>query len=260
MIHPTAIVHPQAQLGADVEIGPYVCIEGPAVIGEGCSIQSHAVLTGAVRMGKNNRVGYGAVIGAWPQDLSFDPNTHSEVAIGDGNTIREYCTIHRASSEGGVTRVGNDNFLMAGAHLGHDVRLGSQIIIANNALLGGHVEVQDRVFIGGGCVFHQFIRVGRLAILQGNSGFSKDVPPFTIGANINTVVGLNVVGMRRAGLKLEQREEVKRAFKLLYKSGLNTAQALAQASEQQWLPEGREFFRFVEGATKRGICGLLEST
>jgi UDP-N-acetylglucosamine acyltransferase len=258
-VHPTAILHPDAQIADDVEIGPFVCIEGSAIIGAGCVIQAHAVLSGNVSLGKNNHIGYGAIIGAWPQDLSFKPERNSGVVIGDNNTIRELCTIHRATGEGNATRVGNDCFLMAGAHLAHEVRLGNNVIIANNALLGGHVQIEDRVFIGGGCVFHQFVRVGKLAICQGLSAFSKDIPPFTLAAERNTVAGLNVVGMRRAGFKTEQRQEVKDAFKLLYKSGLNTAQALEKSRECEWSEPGRAFFDFVAQAKKRGICDLLET-
>lgn len=258
-IHPTAIIHPSARLAEDVEIGPYVCIEGAATIGPGCVIESHAVLSGNVTLGKNNRIGHGAIIGAWPQDLSFDPARSSGVVIGDGNTIRELCTIHRATAEGGATRIGDHNFLMAGAHLAHEVTIGNHNIIANNALLGGHVRLADRVFIGGGCVFHQFMRIGRLAICQGMSGFGKDIPPFTLAAERNTVAGLNVIGLRRAGFNAAQRNEIKEAFNLLYKSGLNTAQALAAAREREWGENAREFFDFVAQAKKRGICALVES-
>ena len=258
-IHPTAIIHPDARLADDVEIGPFVCIDGPAIIGAGCVIQAHAILNGHVLLGEKNLVGYGAVIGTPPQDLSFNPNRNSSVVIGNGNVIRELCTIHRATTEGASTQVGDDNFLMAGAHLGHDVRIGNNVIIANNALLGGHVEVQDRVFIGGGSVFHQFIRIGRLAIVQGSSAFSKDIPPCSLAAERNTVAGLNVIGMRRAGFSVAQRQEMKDAFKLLYKSGLNTSQALARACEREWGEEGRAYFAFVAAAKKRGICDLLES-
>lgn len=257
-IHVTAIIHPEADIGADVEIGPHVCIEGPAIIGAGCRIEAHAVITGVVRMGKNNIVGHGAIIGAEPQDLGFQPGTPSEVVIGDSNRIRELCTIHRGAGEG--TRVGDHNYLMAGAHLAHNVAIGSHIVIANNALLGGHVRVEDRVFIGGGCVFHQFVRVGRLALTQGLSAFSKDIPPFTIAAERNTVAGLNVVGLRRAGLGVEQRQEIKDAFKLLYKTGLNTSQALERAGRHRWGPAGEAFFAFVAAAKKRGICDLLETS
>lgn len=258
-IHPTAIIHPDAQIADDAEIGPYVCIEGPAIIGPGCVLLSHAVLSGDVRLGKNNRIGYGTIIGSWPQDLSFKPERRSGVVLGDDNTIREHCTIHRASVEGASTKVGDSCFLMAGAHLGHDTQIGDHVIIANNSLLAGHVRIGDRVFIGGGSVFHQFARVGRLAMVQGISGVGKDVPPFTMAAEINRVAGLNVVGMRRAGFNAAQRQEIKEAFHLLYRSGYNTTQALEKAREREWGEPGREFFDFVAGAKKRGICALLRN-
>jgi UDP-N-acetylglucosamine acyltransferase len=259
-IHPTAIVHPDAKIAGDADIGPYVCIEGPAEIGSRCVIGAHAILAGRVRLGDDNRVGYGAILGAASQHLSFAPDHPGEVVIGNGNTIRELCTIHRSTLEGGATRVGDHNYLMAGAHLGHDVEIAGHVVIANNALLGGHVHVASRVFIGGACVFHQHIRIGRLAIAQGASAFSKDIPPFTLAAERNTVAGLNAVGLRRAGLDVAQRQEIKNAFKLLYKSGMNTAQALAASLELDWGPEAREFFDFVRAAKKRGICDLLETS
>jgi UDP-N-acetylglucosamine acyltransferase len=258
-IHPTAIIHPDAKIAEDVEIGPYVCIEGPAEIGSGCVVQAHAILTGRVRLGNDTRIGHGAILGAASQHLSYPPDHPGEVVIGNSNTIREMCTIHRSTAEGGATRMGNHNYLMAGTHLGHDVELGDRVIIANNALLGGCVRVADGVFIGGGCVFHQHIRVGRLAIAQGASAFSKDIPPFTLAAERNTVAGLNTIGLRRAGLDAGKRQEIKNAFKLLYKSGLNTAQALAAAEELDWGPDAQEFFDFVRAAKKRGICDLLET-
>jgi UDP-N-acetylglucosamine acyltransferase len=259
-IHSTAIIHPEAKIAADAEIGPFVCIEGPAEIGAGCQLQPHVVLTGRVRLGNETRIGYGAIIGAPSQHLSFPPDHPGEVVIGNANVIRELCTIHRSTAEGGATRIGDHNYLMAGSHLGHDVQLGDHVTIANNSLLGGHVQVADRVFIGGGCVFHQHVRIGRLAIAQGASAFSKDIPPFTLAAERNTVAGLNVIGLRRAGLDPARRQEIKNAFKLLYKSGLNTAQALDASAELDWGPNAREFFDFVREAKKRGICDLLETT
>lgn len=258
-IHPTAIIHPDARLAAGVSVGPYAVIEGAAVIGEGCEIQAHAIVGAHVTMGRENVIGYGAVIGGEPQDFAFRPQIRSEVRIGDRNRIREYCTIHRGTAEGSATTVGNDCFLMGGSHLAHNVSLGNKVILANNALLGGHVHVEDGVFIGGGCVFHQHIRVGRLAIAQGASAFSKDIPPFTLAAERNTVAGLNVIGLRRAGLSVEERMEAKEAFKLLYRSGLNIRQALEAASSRKWGNTGKEFFQFVAAAKKRGICGLLRS-
>ena len=252
-IHRTAIISPKAKIAGDVEIGPYVCIEGPAVIGKGCVIQAHAVLSGSVRLGKNNTIGYGAIIGATPQDHAYHPRIKSKVIIGDDNIIREYCTIHRGTIEGSATTVGNHNFLMAGTHLGHNVKVANNVIIANNVLLAGHVEVQDRAFIGGGTACHQFVRIGQIAISQGVNGLTKDVPPFTMVAR-DLIIGLNVVGLRRAGFTPAQRMEIKTAFKLLYRSGLNTTQALERAKEEQWNEVGRIFFEFVAQAKKRGIC------
>jgi len=259
-VHPTAIIDPAAQLGQGVRVGPYAVIEGGARIGDGCTIEAHAVITAHVVMGRDNVVGHGAVIGGDPQDFAFRPEVRSEVRIGDGNRIREHCTIHRGTAEGSVTVLGNRCFLMAGAHLGHNARVGDHVILANNVALGGHVVVEDRAFLGGGCSFHQYIRVGRLAICQGLSGFSKDLPPYTIGVEINGVAGLNMVGMRRAGFTPEQRSEIKEAFALLYRRGLNTAQALAAARERTWGPEATAFFDFVAAAKKRGICGVLRTS
>ena len=258
-IHPTAIIHPSAEIADDAQIGAYVCIEGRAVIGTGCVIQSHAILAGNVRIGKNNMIGYGAVVGAEPQDHAFNSRIKSEVIIGNDNVIREYCTIHRGTAEGSATVVGNHNFLMAGTHLGHNVKIGNRVIIANNVLLAGHVEVQDRAFIGGGTALHQYVRIGQVSISQGVSALAKDVPPFTIVADRSYVVGLNVVGLRRAGIAPESRSEIKEAFKLLYKSGLNTTQALEKAQERKWNKEGRIFFDFVAAAKTRGICDIRES-
>lgn len=255
-IHPTALINSAARIADDVEIGPYVCIDGAAVIGPGCSIQAHAIIAGAVRIGTGNSIGYGAVIGAEPQDHSFHPDIKSEVIIGDDNRIREYCTIHRGTTEGSATTVGNHNFFMAGTHLAHNTKVGNHVILANSVLLACYVEVQDRVFIGGGTAFHPYVRIGQVAIAQGNSGFSKDIPPFTIAAMRNCIIGLNVIGLRRAGYTADQRKEIKDAFKLLYKSGLNTTQALERAENHDWNAEGRAFFDFVASAKRRGICDV----
>jgi UDP-N-acetylglucosamine acyltransferase len=257
MLHPTAIIHPDAQLGAGVTVGPYAVIEGAATIGDGCTIQAHAIIGAHVRMGRGNTIGYGAIVGGDPQDYAFRSETRSELVIGDDNRIREYVTIHRGTAEGSATIVGDRCFLMAGAHLAHNVRLGSDVILANNALLAGHVVVEDRVFVGGGCVFHQNMRIGRLAMCQGLSGFGKDIPPYTIAGRINGIAGLNVVGMRRAGLDAAARAEIKAAFALLYRSGLNVSQALAASAERAWGTAARAFWDFVAAAKKRGLCDFL---
>jgi UDP-N-acetylglucosamine acyltransferase len=249
-IHPTAIVDGAAQIGTDVEIGPYSLIGAGAEIGDKCIIQAHAVIEGSVKMGAGNFVGYGAIIGATPQDLGFNVETKSSVEIGTGNTIREYCTIHRGSTEGSATVIGDNNFLMVGNHLGHDCRLGNGVVMANDCLLAGYVRIDDRAFIGGGSRFHQGIRMGRLVMAEGR--FTQNLPPF-LGAAKNEVYGMNIIGMRRAGFSASERDEVKRAFKLLYRSGLNTKQALEKAAETDFGPVGREFFEFVANAGKRGI-------
>lgn len=256
-VHSTAIIHPDAHLGEGVVVGAGVVIDGPARIGERTVLQAHVIVSGRVTIGVDCVIGYGAVIGGEPQDLAFRPETVSEVRIGDRNRIREYCTIHRGTAEGSATVVGDDCYLMAGAHLAHNVALGRRVILANNALLGGHVVVGDGVFIGGGCVFHQHVKVGRMAITQGLSAFSKNVPPFAMAAERNGVSGLNAVGLKRAGLSTESRANLRAAFRLLYRSGLNTTQALERARRETWSAEAEEFFAFVASCGKRGICDYI---
>lgn len=255
-IHPTALVDPDAQIGAEVEIGPFSVIRPQAVIGDRTIVQSHVVIEGDVAIGAGNLIGHGVIIGGAPQDLSFSPDRKTKVEIGNDNVIREYCTIHRGSPEGSVTKIGDKNFLMAGAHVGHNCEIGNDVIIANNCLLAGHVRVDDGAFLGGGSTFHQHMHVGRLVMVQGSSAFGKDLPPFVIAAERNYVVGLNVVGLRRACFSVRDRDELKAAFKLLYTSGLNISQALEKAETMNFGAPAREFFEFVADAKKRGICPL----
>lgn len=258
-IHPTAMVDPGAQIGDNVEVGPFSVVGSGAVIGEGTILQSHVVIEGHVTIGVRNFIGHGAIIGGAPQDLSFSTERKTRVEIGSDNVIREYCTIHRGTADGSATKIGDKNFLMAGAHVGHNCEIGCNVIIANNCLLGGYVRVDDGAFLGGGCVFHQFMHVGRLVIAQGGSAFSKDIPPFLIAAERNCVFGVNVIGLRRTGVSAQDRDEIKTAFKLLYLSGLNVSQALEKAASMQFRPLAREFFDFVAGAKQRGICPLKRS-
>jgi UDP-N-acetylglucosamine acyltransferase len=255
-IHPTAIVDEKARLGAEVEIGAFSIVGAEAVLGDKCVIQSHVVIEGPVQMGADNFIGHGSVIGSAPQDLSFQPQTRSRIEIGQANVIREHCTIHRGASEGSVTVLGDGNFLMVGAHVGHDCSIGNGVVIVNNCLLAGHVRIDDRAFIGGGSRFHQGIRIGRIVMAEGR--FTKNLPPFLIAAK-NQVFGVNILGLRRAGLSPAERDEIKKAFKLLYKSGLNTKQALEKAADTEFGPVGREFFQFVADAGKRGIVSYNPS-
>jgi UDP-N-acetylglucosamine acyltransferase len=257
MIHQTAVIDSGARIGANVQIGPNSVIGGAVIIGDDCVIGANVVIEGEVSIGRSNRIGHGAIIGGEPQDVTFSPATRSRVEIGERNIIREQSTIHGGTMADSATKIGDENFLMVNAHVGHNCVVGNKVIIANNCLLGGYVSVADGAFLGGGCVFHQFMRVGRLAIAQGASAFSKDIPPFLIAAERNYVFGLNTVGLRRAGFSSAQRDEIKRAFKLLYLSGLNTRQALEKSKETEWTELGRQFFRFVsEAIAKRGICPL----
>ena len=259
-IHPTALVDPDAQIGVDVEIGPFSVVGPQALIGNKSIVHSHVVIEGNVVIGTGNFIGQGAIIGTAPQDLSFSPERKTKVEIGNGNVIREYCTIHRGSPEGSVTKIGDKNFLMAGAHLGHNCEIGNNVIIANNCLLAGHVRVDDAAFLGGGSTFHQHMHVGRLVMVQGSSAFGKDLPPFVIAAERNSVFGVNMIGLRRAGFSAQDRDEIRTAFKLVYLSGLNISQALEKAATMNLGAAAREFLDFIANAKKRGICPLQRGT
>jgi UDP-N-acetylglucosamine acyltransferase len=252
-IHPTALVSPSARLAEDVEVGPYAIIGGDATMGAGCVVQAYAVIEGRVTMGTGNFVGYGAVIGAAPQDFAHHAEISSEVRIGDNNRIREYVTIHRGTKEGSATTVGNGCFLMVGTHLGHNVTIADNVIITNNCLLAGYVDVGEAAVLGGGSVFHQFLRIGRRAMVAGSSSFNKDIPPFVTANFRNLLVGINVIGLRRGGVDAKTRMEIKRAFKLVYRSGLRVREALEEAGKTEWGLETREFFEFIR-SSKRGTC------
>ena len=204
MIHPTAIIGSGAKIGANVEIGPHTLIGNGVTIGNDTIIGANAVIEAEVTLGRGNRIGHGTMIGGAPQDVSFMEKTRSRVEIGDRNLIREYCTIHRGTTEGSATKIGDENFLMVGAHVGHNCVVGNKVIIANNVLLGGYVSIDDQAFLGGGTTFHQNVRVGRLVIVQGSSAFGKDLPPFTVARGHNGMCGLNAIGLRRAGFSSEQ--------------------------------------------------------
>jgi UDP-N-acetylglucosamine acyltransferase len=259
-IHPTAIVDEGAKIGVGVEIGPFSIVGPQAVLGEKTILQSHVVIEGEVTIGSGNLIGHGALIGAPPQDVSFTPERKTKVEIGNNNVIREYCTIHRGTADGSSTKIGDKNFLMTGAHIGHNCEIGNNVVIANNCLLAGFVRVDDGAFLGGGSTFHQFMHIGRLVMVQGSSAFGKDLPPFVIAAERNSVFGVNVVGLRRAGFGAKERDEIKAAFKLVYMSGLNISQALEKASTMKLGAPAREFVEFVANAKKRGICPLKPGT
>jgi UDP-N-acetylglucosamine acyltransferase len=255
-IHPTAIVHKNAELGANVSIGPYAVIDDKVQIADGVTIGPHVVVHKYVSLGQNCVIHAHAVIGDLPQDLVYQ-DCVSYVKVGAGVVIREGATIHRGTKPNTATEVGSDCYLMAYSHLAHNVRLGNNVVVCNGALLAGYVEVGDRAFISGNCVIHQFTRIGRIAMLGGNCGISKDILPFCTTKSVtpNCVLGLNVVGMRRAGINAADRLKIKSAFTTLYKSGLNISQAVARLKNEDNSPYAREYAEFIE-SSKRGICGF----
>lgn len=259
-IHPSAIVSERAILAEDVTIGPFTIIDAGVEIGEGSVIGAHVWITGNAKLGRNNTVGYGSIIGAEPQDVSFAQDTYSDVQIGDDNKIREYVTIHRSTSEGGSTKVGDSNFLMTGVHLAHDVQMGSHNGLANNVLIAGHVKLADHVFLGGGSAFHQFIHIGQYAIVQGNAVVSRDVPPYCMAHGRNELAGLNVIGLRRGGFTPKERSDIKRAYQLLFRSGGNMAESLAEADKTEWTDVAKLLLHSARHASRKGIMSRSTST
>ncbi|HLF84727.1 MAG TPA: acyl-ACP--UDP-N-acetylglucosamine O-acyltransferase [Blastocatellia bacterium] len=226
-IHPTAIINPGARLGAGVTIGPYAVIEEDTHIGEGSDIRTHAVIKRFTTLGPANTVHEGAVLGGEPQDLAF-VDCRSYLRIGANNRIREGVTMHRGTHPESETTVGSNCFLMANAHVAHNCRLGDGVIIANNVALAGHVDIQDQAFISGGVVVHQFCRIGRLAMIGGNSKIVQDCLPFVITDGVpGRAHGLNTVGLRRAGFRSGALQNLKEAYRVLLRSGLSLKDALA---------------------------------
>jgi UDP-N-acetylglucosamine acyltransferase len=225
-IHPSAIVHSSAEIGLGVSIGPF-CVIGPdVIISDGTTVDSHAVIEQWTTVGRNCQIGCGTVLGGTPQDHKFQ-GERSYLIIGDNNIIREYNTIHRGSGEETVTRIGNDNMLMAYCHVGHNCELRDNIVMANMVGISGHVLIEDRVVFGGMVGVHQYIRIGRLAMIGGYSKVVQDIPPFMLADGRPTrVYDLNVIGLRRAGVPPRVRAGLKQAYKLLYRSNLNSTQAI----------------------------------
>jgi UDP-N-acetylglucosamine acyltransferase len=256
-IHPTAVIESGAELGVGVEAGPFAYVQSGARVGDRCRLGPHVCVYRGVTLGTECQVHAGAVLGDAPQDLAYK-NEESFAVIGERCIIREGVTIHRGTKAGTATTIGQECFLMGFSHFAHNVALGNRVIVANGALLAGYVEVGDQTFISGNAGIHQFVRIGRLAMIGGAGGISKDVPPFctTVSVALNSIAGLNSIGLRRAGFTPADRLAVKQAFQRVYRSGLNVSQALASL-KKDGPPEGpvREFCDFIE-RSKRGICAL----
>lgn len=253
-IHPTAIVHPDAKLGAGVEVGPYSIIEGTVQIGEGTKIDSHVVIKGYTVIGRENEIFTGAVIGSLTQDKKYKGDV-TYLKIGDRNKIREYVTINPGTGAGTETVIGNDNLLMAYAHIAHDCILGNNVTLANNGTLAGHVIVEDRAIVGGLSAVHQFVRIGYLCIVGGCSKVVQDIPPFMmVDGHPAKAYGLNSIGMDRAKIAKADKLNLKKAFKILFRSKLSFSSAKARIKKE--VPKCPSVDILLEFLLKseRGIC------
>ena len=251
MIHPTAIISPKAKLDSSVQVGPYAIIDDGVELGAGCVVGPHVYLTGLLTVGVNNHFHAGCVIGDAPQDLKYD-GTPTRVRIGDNNVFREHVTIHRATKPDGETIVGSNNLLMANVHVGHNSHVHDHVILANGVLLAGHVTIFDRAFLSGNAAVHQFVRVGTLAMMQGLSGVTQDLPPFAVSRAMNEMCGLNIVGMRRAGINAADRLEVKRLYRELFRSGKNLRTAVTEAQGKFVGDASKTMLTFI-AESKRGV-------
>lgn len=253
-IHPTAIVAPEAQLADGVEIGPYSIIGENVRIGAGTVVGPHVLVEGWTTIGDGCGVGMGTVIGSLPQDDKYHGEP-TQVIIGNCTKLREYVTIHRATGEGHATRVGNNCQIMAYSHLAHNCEVGNSVSIANYGGMSGHTIIEDNAVIGGMVGSHQFVRVGKMAMVSGFSKISVDIPPFALAdGKPARVISLNVRGLRRAGLDAADRMCLAKAYKLLYRSGLNLTQALEQLVQEEVSPEVQYLIDFLQ-KTRSGFAG-----
>jgi UDP-N-acetylglucosamine acyltransferase len=251
-IHPTAVIDPEATIGEDVQVGPFVVIEGPVHVGPGCVLKPGAHLVGPLTMGAGNHVYQHAVLGEQPQHLKFAGEA-TRLEIGDHNIFREQVTVHRGTTASWVTRIGSHNFLMANSHVAHDCIVGDRCILANGALLAGHCTLGDGACLSGNVAVHQFVHIGRLALLSGLSATGMDIPPFMIHQRINTICGVNVIGMRRAGISHAAIDAVRKAFHLLYRSDTLLSSSLPRIEhELGHFPEVAELLDFIRTSKSNG--------
>jgi UDP-N-acetylglucosamine acyltransferase len=255
-IHKTAIIADGAVIAADAEVGPYAVIGEHVSVGSSTKVGAHTIIDGRTKIGSNCHIFPGASIGLEPQSTDYRGEP-TGVVIGDRVTIREYVTIHRGTKNDGLTVIGDDCFLMNYSHVAHDCKLGKGIIMANSATLAGHVVVGDDTVMAGACVFHQFVRIGRLCMVSGLTGSRVDLPPFVLlDGRPPAIRGLNIVGMRRQKVTSSARTAIKHAYKMLYRSGLNFSQAIAELErEGETTPEVAEIIEFFR-TSKRGVLGL----
>ena len=253
-IHPTVIIDPKAELASDVEVGPYSIIGPNVKIGSGTTVGPHCILDGYTTMGSHNRIFAGAIVGSIPQDLKYKGGK-TYLEIGDENIIREYVTLNPGTDEGTKTVLGNKNELMAYVHVAHDCIIGNGVIIANAGTLAGYVTVEDKAVVGGLSAVHQFVRLGRLSIVGGCSKVVQDIPPFSMcDGHPAKVYNLNLVGLRRAKISLKAINLLKKAFKILFFSGLSKTHAIAKIEQEvEQCPEVEHVIFFAK-TTARGVC------
>jgi len=251
-INTTAIVSEKARIAKDVSIGPYTVIENDVEIGPGTEISSNVRIYAGTTIGSGCNIHMGVCLGGEPQDLAYK-DEKSYLKIGNNNTFREHVTVHRGTAKDSSTTIGDNNYFMCLSHVAHNCSIASNAIICNNALLGGYVEVEDRAFISGGCLIHQFVRVGTLAMLGGGVRINRDFPPFMSTTKDNMVESYNIIGLKRSGISTLARKEIKEAFRLLYRAGLNQSQALSEIEQPATSQEVLYLIDFIR-ASKRGVC------
>ncbi|HUL36462.1 MAG TPA: acyl-ACP--UDP-N-acetylglucosamine O-acyltransferase [Thermodesulfobacteriota bacterium] len=255
MIHPTAIIDPKAEIGEEVEIGPYSVIERDVFIDEGTKIGPHVVIRHGTHIGKRCQISQFASIGEAPQFSGYK-GEKTLLQIGDHNIIREFVTLHRGTAKGGgKTVIGNENFIMAYSHVAHDCQIGNQVVMANGATLAGHILIEDFAIIGGLTAIHQFCRVGAYAIIGGLTGVLMDIPPYTKAQGDRAkLFGLNTIGLKRANFSEETLKALKKAYRIFFRSGLTLEKAMKQVGEDEiaQMPEVQHFLQFIQGS-KRGI-------
>ena len=251
-IHPTAVVSPRAVVHSRVEIGPFAVVEQDAIVGQGCKLAGRSTVKSNTVLGRDVVVGEGAVLGGMPQHLT-PPEYPGRVIIGERTVIRENVTVHRAMNSEGETRIGADCLLMVGSHVAHDCRVGNRVILTNNVLLGGHVTVGDRAVLGGSVGVHQHCRIGRLAMIGAFARVVQDVPPFVLtDGEGGMIVGLNKIGLRRSGMNREEIEELKRAYRLIYRQGYTFDDMVAALEQTYASGPPAEFAAFFK-SSKRGF-------
>ena len=249
-IHPAAVISPQAQLGENVEVGALAVIDGPVTIGADCVIRPGAFLFGPMTLGRGNIVYSGAVLGERPQHIKYN-NEPTTLEIGDHNLFREHVTVHRGTTHSMKTVIGSNNFFMVNSHVAHDCVIGNRCTLANGAIIGGHCTLHDNVILSGNSAVHQFVRIGRLAMIAGCSATAKDIPPFIIQIGLDNIGGINIVGMKRAGMSREQINAVRYAFKMLFREGLVLPAAMAKMErELGQFDVVQEMLTFLRDCTK----------